>query len=73
MCYILCSIINLIIVKCWLFISIGDGGNDVSMIQAADVGVGLEGKVRVIENHITSLINLIYINLQLLMKVVGNL
>ena len=24
--------------------SIGDGGNDVSMIQAADVGLGLEGK-----------------------------
>ena len=23
---------------------LGDGGNDVSMIQAADAGVGLEGK-----------------------------
>lgn len=26
--------------------SLGDGGNDVSMIQAADAGVGIEGKVR---------------------------
>ena len=25
---------------------IGDGGNDVSMIQAANVGVGIVGKVR---------------------------
>lgn len=25
----------------------GDGGNDVSMIQAADCGIGIEGKVRV--------------------------
>lgn len=25
-------------------LSIGDGGNDVSMIQAADVGVGIVGK-----------------------------
>ena len=25
--------------------SIGDGGNDVSMIQMADAGVGIEGKV----------------------------
>jgi phospholipid-translocating ATPase len=25
-------------------LSIGDGGNDVAMIQAADVGVGVEGK-----------------------------
>ncbi len=25
--------------------AIGDGGNDVSMIQAADVGVGIVGKV----------------------------
>lgn len=24
----------------------GDGGNDVSMIQEADCGVGVEGKVR---------------------------
>lgn len=24
--------------------AIGDGGNDVSMIQAADVGIGIEGK-----------------------------
>lgn len=27
--------------------AIGDGGNDVSMIQAADCGIGIEGKVRV--------------------------
>ena len=26
--------------------SSGDGGNDVSMIQAANAGVGIEGKVR---------------------------
>uniref|UniRef100_A0A9J7Z5Q7 Phospholipid-transporting ATPase n=1 Tax=Cyprinus carpio carpio TaxID=630221 RepID=A0A9J7Z5Q7_CYPCA len=26
--------------------AIGDGGNDVSMIQAADCGIGIEGKVR---------------------------
>lgn len=25
-------------------LSIGDGGNDVSMIQAADVGIGIVGK-----------------------------
>ena len=25
---------------------VGDGGNDVSMIQAADVGVGIVGKVK---------------------------
>jgi len=25
-------------------LSIGDGGNDVAMIQAADVGVGIVGK-----------------------------
>lgn len=24
----------------------GDGGNDVSMIQAADCGIGIEGKVK---------------------------
>jgi len=24
---------------------LGDGGNDVSMIQAADAGIGIEGKV----------------------------
>ena len=24
---------------------VGDGGNDVSMIQAADVGIGIVGKV----------------------------
>ena len=27
---------------------LGDGGNDVSMIQAADVGIGLVGKVHII-------------------------
>ena len=31
--------------SCLNFI-LGDGGNDVSMIQAADAGVGIEGKVR---------------------------
>lgn len=30
----------------WLFSLSGDGGNDVSMIQEADCGVGVEGKVR---------------------------
>ena len=29
----------------------GDGGNDVSMIQAADAGVGIEGKVREIYKY----------------------
>lgn len=29
-----------------LFPASGDGGNDVSMIQAADCGIGIEGKVR---------------------------
>uniref|UniRef100_A0A4W3IY00 Phospholipid-transporting ATPase n=1 Tax=Callorhinchus milii TaxID=7868 RepID=A0A4W3IY00_CALMI len=29
--------------------AVGDGGNDVSMIQAADCGVGIEGKVGVLE------------------------
>ena len=33
------------LVFCLNFI-LGDGGNDVSMIQAADAGVGIEGKVR---------------------------
>lgn len=27
------------------FSDLGDGGNDVSMIQAADCGIGIEGKV----------------------------
>jgi phospholipid-translocating ATPase len=27
-----------------LCLSIGDGGNDVAMIQAADIGVGIVGK-----------------------------
>lgn len=26
--------------------AVGDGGNDVSMIQAADAGIGIVGKVR---------------------------
>lgn len=26
---------------------LGDGGNDVSMIQAADAGIGIEGKVSI--------------------------
>ena len=30
---------------------LGDGGNDVSMIQAANAGVGIEGKVRKRENY----------------------
>lgn len=29
----------------------GDGGNDVSMIQAADCGIGIEGKVKPSINH----------------------
>ena len=29
----------------WHVCVLGDGGNDVSMIQAADVGIGLVGKV----------------------------
>ena len=28
-----------------VYFLLGDGGNDVSMIQAANVGVGIEGKV----------------------------
>ena len=31
-------------VKQYLRLSIGDGGNDVSMIQAASVGIGIVGK-----------------------------
>lgn len=30
---------------------LGDGGNDVSMIQEADCGVGVEGKVRLCPSH----------------------
>lgn len=30
-----------------VFCVAGDGGNDVSMIQAADCGIGIEGKVKV--------------------------
>ena len=29
------------------FLFLGDGGNDVSMIQAADAGIGIVGKVQV--------------------------
>ena len=29
----------------FLFFLLGDGGNDVSMIQAADAGIGIVGKV----------------------------
>lgn len=36
----------------------GDGGNDVSMIQAADCGIGIEGKVKPSINH--SLANILY-------------
>ena len=32
-------------VKAFQISRLGDGGNDVSMIQAANVGVGIEGKV----------------------------
>lgn len=34
--------------KLFLYSVPGDGGNDVSMIQAADAGVGIVGKVRCI-------------------------
>ena len=34
----------------------GDGGNDVSMIQAANVGVGIVGKVSIHENLSTSFV-----------------
>lgn len=30
---------------------VGDGGNDVSMIQAANVGVGIVGKVRNVSHY----------------------
>lgn len=33
------------VIKALFFFS-GDGGNDVSMIQAADCGIGIEGKVK---------------------------
>lgn len=32
--------------------AVGDGGNDVSMIQAADAGIGIVGKVK--HSHISS-------------------
>lgn len=53
-----CGILSLLVFTCsrrcsfnvnWFYIitcSPGDGGNDVSMIQAAHAGVGIEGKVR---------------------------
>lgn len=31
---------------CFVVVVAGDGGNDVSMIQAADCGIGIEGKVK---------------------------
>ena len=31
----------------FLYYATGDGGNDVSMIQAAHCGIGIEGKVKV--------------------------
>lgn len=34
---------------------LGDGGNDVSMIQEADCGVGVEGKVRLSPSHCLTL------------------
>ncbi len=34
----------------------GDGGNDVSMIQEADCGVGVEGKVRATTSQSSSLV-----------------
>lgn len=36
--------------------SAGDGGNDVSMIQAANVGVGIVGKVSIHQNLSTSFV-----------------
>lgn len=38
---------------CSYFVA-GDGGNDVSMIQAADCGIGIEGKVNVSLDKIIS-------------------
>lgn len=42
--------------ECLCFVS-GDGGNDVSMIQAANVGLGIVGKVSSSEEGIASLYN----------------
>ena len=35
--------------------AIGDGGNDVSMIQAAHVGVGIQGKVKLLSFNLINL------------------
>lgn len=40
---------------CGFCFLLGDGGNDVSMIQEADCGVGVEGKVRLCPSHCLSL------------------
>lgn len=37
---------------CFFHFVTGDGGNDVSMIQAADCGIGIEGKVKSSVNYI---------------------
>ncbi len=41
---------NSLVISCAgkLTCAIGDGGNDVSMIQASDAGVGIVGKVTVV-------------------------
>ena len=39
----------LVSVICCKWSTLGDGGNDVSMIQAANVGIGIVGKVRMRE------------------------
>ena len=43
-CVLVCALIGVWLWFLWL--PPGDGGNDVSMIQAADAGVGIVGKVR---------------------------
>ena len=40
---------------------LGDGGNDVSMIQAGDVGIGLVGKVHVKIIYPFGLVSVFYI------------
>ncbi len=49
--------------------AIGDGGNDVSMIQAAHVGVGIQGKVR--SSSIKQLINGLACDLNLILYFKG--
>lgn len=39
---------------CVYYFVTGDGGNDVSMIQAADCGIGIEGKVKPFTNLLLS-------------------